>query len=96
MPGVVEPVAVFPQGRWACLEMEVSGPAQDAGVPDGGSLGTFSVWLDGSEVLTKQSVTLYPIQRVAFDYIYSFAVQTGNEVWLDDLIVDNSPIGCEN
>lgn len=98
-PGLPTTGTLVPN-QWACLELEVDGPGEDGGVPDGGALGSVTVWLDGQELLSASRTRLVPMPRTSFEYIYSAGAQAGDEVWIDDILIDNGtigkPLGCSN
>jgi hypothetical protein len=87
----------FPANQWVCVEWELTRASQTAAV------GNVSVWQNGAQLFdlsqTGASVTnpgppvLYVEQLVITNTLWGPA-PTGYDVWVDDVLVDTSPVGC--
>jgi hypothetical protein len=76
----------MPLDRWACLELRVDNVGQVTTLLDDVSLAALTV--------TTPTVSLPPEDQVGFDLeIYNTDVPA-YEMWWDDLVVDDKPIGC--
>ena len=77
----------LPLDRWACLEMEMDATSA-----------TFRAWLDDAPVadMTQTFTTpvpTYGILKVGLAY-YQAAAQGPTELWIDEVAVDGTRIGC--
>jgi hypothetical protein len=76
---------------WNCIEWEVTQPTGGSGV------GQMTVWVDGGAIggLTLPSVPMSDLGELAFGIsFFQVSAQPQYELWIDDIFVDTSPIGC--
>jgi hypothetical protein len=80
----------FPSGRWTCLEWEV----------DFAGTQQYRFWIDGSEVtdlhIVEPTQPSPPVNLfgTGLDFYGLTAAQPAYELWIDDLILSSSRIGC--
>lgn len=89
---------VFPEGRWACFEWELNGPAN-----------TMNLFLDGVAVPNmlvhgagqgcvhpqlgnKWTIPTYDAIRLGWEHYQQSS--TAHEFWIDDVAIDTQRIGC--
>ncbi len=84
--------SMMPRGRWACLELEVHGPAA------GSDEGRLRLKLDnqtvhdlpiGAPVLPPEGFRTFLFGLIGRD------LREDTEAWVDDVVLSRSPVGCD-
>jgi hypothetical protein len=79
-------------GTWSCVEWELEPPAS------GMTMTTSDVWIDGNEVpslhLTNTPMTDLEVLGFGIGF-YQVTSLPSYDVWIDDIYVDTSPVGCD-
>jgi len=80
----------IPTDKWTCLQMEI---------PQTGSTGVIKLYLDGAEVTdvtTTNTAPTPPLDHVyvGLDFYGNPANLPAEDMWLDELIVDDKPTTC--
>jgi hypothetical protein len=79
-------------GTWTCIEWELEPPAS------GTATSTMDFWVDGTEVpnLHLTNITLSDVERLTFGIgFYQVTTLPAYDLWLDDIYVDTSRVGCD-
>ncbi|HZS41194.1 MAG TPA: hypothetical protein VFF06_30400 [Polyangia bacterium] len=76
-----------PRGAWTCLQIQV---------PQTAATGDIHIFVDGTEVDTSLTgAQTPPITQLFFSlYYYQPPMLAAEDVWLDEVIVDDKPISC--
>ncbi len=81
--------ATAPIGKWVCLETQFDGKT---GTPA-------KVFVDGAQLSLNYNGLEYPVvgsfRRINFGYELHVGVHNGLDVWIDDVAVSTSRIGCD-
>jgi hypothetical protein len=86
--------ARLPVGRWVCVEWSVSNTAPSAGM----TTTELRAWLDGVEAGDVRFTTAAaPVDELQLGLAFygADAVQPAHDLWIDEVIVDGAPIGCD-
>jgi hypothetical protein len=83
-------LTVMPTDRWTCLELAVRGStstsANDA---------ELIVWLDGALVVDVTSFDMSPSQQFVVGLnFYGGSARPASDMWMDEIALDSSRIGC--
>ncbi len=89
----------FPTNQWVCVEWELTRASETA------TVGNVTVWQDGVELgdvaqtgtsVTNQDTPVLIVNQLEKlgNLMNGPAAPTGYDVWIDDVFVDTSPVGC--
>jgi hypothetical protein len=90
-----ESATVVPLGQWVCIEWQVAPVAQ----ADAGASGITKVFVDGTELVDQRMSGIFvgpgPLELAVFglDSVVSSPV-SAPEMWIDEIAMDDKPIGC--
>jgi hypothetical protein len=74
-------------GTWTCLEMAM---------PQTGTTGTLNIWMNDTPVdVSLTGAQTLPISQLVFGvYYYQPPMLAAEDIWLDEVIVDDKPVSC--
>jgi hypothetical protein len=85
-----------PYGRWICMEWELNEgplPTTDAGT------GSMRVWMDGVEIADMYRANMYSrpfFGNLGFGFEFTAGADVGPlDMWIDEVAIDGSRIGCD-
>jgi hypothetical protein len=85
---LVGPAAAFPRERWVCLELAID-------VSEAPGAGSVEARVDGAPVVRSPlGLDTRPTDGYG-DFLFGLVgADAGGEVWMDDVVLDDVPIGC--
>jgi hypothetical protein len=90
--GEMTSTAQLGTARWQCLELQVNAAT------DGSSTGSATLLVGGASVATMSPLKVDPTQplnELGIGVGGQLASASGFDLWIDEVAVDNKPIGCQ-